>query len=89
MLFSSALEVPAYTVFAPIVMLFGRRRVLAANFAVCAAAILAILIVPGSETCRSFLFFLFFLFFGKRRDLRRTQRHFLLTAIRSFSLDLH
>ncbi|ROT81683.1 putative organic cation transporter protein-like [Penaeus vannamei] len=50
MLFSSALEVPAYTVFAPIVMLFGRRRVLAANFAVCAAAILAILIVPGSWT---------------------------------------
>lgn len=56
MLFSSALEVPAYTIFAPIVVLFGRRRVLAANFAVCAAAILAILITPGSETCSSFLF---------------------------------
>lgn len=56
MLFSSALEVPAYTIFAPIVMAFGRRHVLATNFAVCAAAILAILITPGSETYRSFLF---------------------------------
>ncbi|XP_042857513.1 organic cation transporter protein-like [Penaeus japonicus] len=90
MLFSSALEVPAYTIFAPIVMAFGRRHVLATNFAVCAAAILAILITPGSWTWVVFSLALVGKFFitGSYNILYLVSSEVFPTCIRSRGLNL-
>ncbi|KAK4287414.1 hypothetical protein Pmani_039514 [Petrolisthes manimaculis] len=50
MILSSLMEIPGYTGFTPVVARYGRRNVLAFNFAVCAVAILTILATPASYT---------------------------------------
>ncbi|KAK3850102.1 hypothetical protein Pcinc_043172, partial [Petrolisthes cinctipes] len=50
MILSSLMEIPGYTCFTPVVARYGRRNVLAFNFAVCAVAILTILATPASYT---------------------------------------
>ncbi|XP_042208340.1 organic cation transporter protein-like [Homarus americanus] len=50
MVLSSLMEIPGYSGFTPVVARFGRRLVLSVNFAVCAAAILTILVTPSSYT---------------------------------------